>query len=194
MQLIANEYKNIAKPMFLCTKHTTDHLACTHNHFIYYDDLVDEIYNQLSLQIEQFFNSSLYDDLCKKIIIEINTRAQRITKDRLQKELQILNKNIKDKYKTLSAKTDMSGLDAMRNSQKFLLRKITESDTSFDITFSEKIDALSIILKEYLHESITDKNALKILIEKIEIGHLEKNSYNENIQKLKIHYPFKIIS
>ena len=190
MQLIAKKLKNETKPMFRCAKHAVDSKSCTHNHFIYYHDLINEIENQLSFQIEMFINSNTYIELCEKVMIDINHRAQKIIKDTLQEELQIVNKKIKDKDKSLSDETKGNELESLYNTQRSLLRKITGFHSDLSLILNSKSNDIKTMLKEYLTQMLINQNTLKLLIEKIEIGHLEKNTSSKNIQIIKIHYRF----
>ena len=101
MQLIANRVEGNIRPLFRCPVHATNKLACTHHHFIHYDELLAEVKKQLDIQITKLINSSIYDELCARILESISNRAQDAKSARLQAELQQLNKAIKDKYRAL---------------------------------------------------------------------------------------------
>ena len=60
--------------------------------------------------MEKLINSTVYDELYDKIMIHINHRVQEIITETLQKELQIVNKKIKDQYKSLSGEIKASEL------------------------------------------------------------------------------------
>ena len=190
MQLIAKKSRNETKPMFRCAKHAIDNKFCTHNHFIYYDDLINEIANQLSFQIENLISSTVYDELYDKIMIHINHRAHEIISETLQKELQIVNKKIKDQYKSLSAEIKAAELETLYKDQKALLRKITEPRSDLSLIFNDKSNEIKIMLKEYLTRTPVNQNILNVLIKKIEIGHLEYTP-NNCVQVIKIHFRFK---
>lgn len=190
MQLIANETKNETKPMFRCPKHAAGNKSCTHNHSIYYNDLINEVKMQFSVQIEKLINSNAYSELCEKVMMDINYRAQKIMKDTLQKELQIVNKKIKDKYKSFSGDIKVEELETLFKTQRSLLRKITEPYSDLSLILNGKANNIKIILKEHLTQTPINQNTLNLLIEKIEIGHLEKNTSNKCIQVIKIHYRF----
>ncbi len=189
MQLIAKKSRNETKPMFRCAKHATDSKFCTHNHFIYYNDLINEIANQLSFQIEKLISSTVYDKLYDKIMIHINHRAHEIISETLQKELQIVNKKIKDQYKSLSGEIKTSELKTLYETQRSLLRKIAESRSDLSLMFDGKSNDIKTMLKEYLTQTPINQNTLNLLIEKIEIGHLEYTSA-KCVQIIKIHYRF----
>lgn len=189
MQLIAKKSRNETKPMFRCAKHATDNKSCTHNHFIYYNDLINEIANQLSFQIEKLINSTVYDELYEKVMIHINHRAQEIITDTLQKELQMVNKKTKDLYKSLSGEIKASELETLYKTQRSLLRKIAKPRSDLSLMFDGKSNDIKIMLKEYLTQTPINQNTLNLLIEKIEIGHLEYTS-DKCVQVIKIHYRF----
>lgn len=189
MQLIAKKSRNEAKPMFRCAKHVTNSKFCTHHHFIYYNDLINEITTQLSLQMERLISSNVYDELYGKIMTHINHRAQEIISETLQKELQMVNKKIKELYKSLSREIKASELENLYNTQKSLLKKITERHSDFNLMFNIKSNDIKIMIKEYLTQTPINQNTLNHLIEKIEIGHLEYMS-DRCVQVIKIHYLF----
>jgi DNA invertase Pin-like site-specific DNA recombinase len=189
MQLIAKKSRNETKPMFRCSKHAIDSKACTHHHFIYYNDLINEIATQLSLQIDKLISSSVYDELYEKIMIHINHRTQEIILDTLQKELQMVNKKIKELYKSLSREIKASELENLYNTQKSLLKKITEAHSNFNLMFNIKSNDIKIMIKKYLTQTPINQNTLNLLIEKIEIGHLKYTS-DKCVQDIKIHYRF----
>lgn len=191
MQLIATQKrKQEPKPMFRCPKHATNSDACIHHHFIYYDDLIYEIKNQLAIQTENLIDSNVYIALCKKTMAEINCLAQKIKKDKLQKELQIVNKQIKGLYKTLSGPTTSNELETLYNIQKSLLKKMTDPPVDFDLISTMEFNNIVTMLKKYLVQIPINQNTLKLLIEKIEIGHLEKYASNKTVQTVKVHYRF----
>ncbi len=189
MQLIAKKSRNETKPMFRCAKHATDSKFCTHNHFIYYNDLINEIANQLSFQIEKLISSTVYDELYDKIMIHINHRAHEIISETLQKELQIVNKKIKDQYKSLSGEIKSSELETLYKTQRALLRKITAPLSDLSLMFDGKSNDIKLMLNEYLTQTPINQSTLNHLIEKIEIGHLEYMS-DRCVQVIKIHYRF----
>lgn len=190
MQLIAKRTKKETKPMFRCAKHAVDNKICTHNHYIYYDDLINEIKIQLDFQMKKLIDSTVYTELCDKVIEDIGHRAQKITKDKLQKELQIVNKKIKNKYKSFSDETNSKELEILYNTQKSLFDKITEPSIYLDSMSKMKFNNIETMLKEYLEQIPINHNTLKILIEKIEIGHLERKTLGQNVQAIKIYYRY----
>ena len=189
MQLIAKKSRKEARPMFRCAKHAVDSKSCTHYHFIYYDDLFNEISSQLSFQIEKLINSNLYIDLHNKVMMDVNNRAQKIVMDSLQKELQIVNKKIKDRYKSFSGEINSSELETLYKAQRSILRKITEPCYDSSIAVNNKSNDIKIMVRECLTQTPINQNTLNLLIEKIEIGHLE-NTSDQCTQAITIHYRF----
>ena len=189
MQLIAKKSKKEPKPMFRCAKHATDRKSCTHNHFIYYNDLIDEVAIQLSIQIEKLINSTVYGELYDKITVYINHRTKEIITETLQKELQTINKKIKDQYKSSSGEINATELETLYENQRYLLRKIASPRYDSNLLFSGISDDIKIMIREYLSQISVNKNTLNLLIKKIEIGHLEYTS-DKCIQVIKIHYRF----
>ena len=190
MQLIAKSLKRATKPMFRCPKHATTPYACKHNHFIYYDDLLHEIEKNVSLQIYRFIDSSMYDDLCKSIMHEILTRVKETEKNKLQKELHVINKSIREKYKAMSASSNSLELTSLLSTQSRIMKKLTSTfDDSSKFTKVD-INNVKVNIKKLLQEIQINQQVLKLLIERIEIGHLEKNELGVTIQNIGIYYRF----
>ena len=175
--------------MFRCAKHAKDRMSCTHNHFIYYDDLFNEIAIQLSLQIEKLINSNAYVELYEKIMIDISHRAQKIITNSLQNKLQTVNKKIRDKFKSFSGKINTNELDSLYNFRRSLLEKIAKPRSDLSLIINDQSNNIKKMIKEYLSQTLINQNTLNLLIEKIEIGHLE-NSSDKRVQVIKVHYRF----
>lgn len=189
MQLIAKKAGQETKPMFRCAKHAKDRMSCTHNHFIYYDDLFNEIAIQLSLQIEKLINSNAYVELYEKIMIDISHRAQKIITNSIQNKLQTVNKKIRDKFKSFSGKINTNELDSLYNFQRSLLEKIAKPRSDLSLIINDQSNNIKKLIKEYLSQTLINQNTLNLLIEKIEIGHLE-NSSDKRVPVIKVHYRF----
>lgn len=190
MQLVAKKLGDKVQPMFRCTKHFTDRAICTHNHYIYYDDLLNEIKSQLKCKIIEFINSDLYDELCAEILQSIYSKVQAEEKAKLQMKLHSLNKNIKERYKTISSRIDDGELEFLNNTQKFLVKKITSNGVVKEDFFDIDINTVKEIVKEHLQEDFIDPGVIGSFVSKIEIGYLEKNVSKPVTQKIKIYYRF----
>ena len=136
----------------------------------------------------------MYDELCKNVMTEIFIRVQEAKKSNLQKELQIVNKKIKDTFKALSAESiNTNELELLYKHQKSLMQKFTapiDNDINID---SNILKDIKDKIKEFIMQIlIIDKNSLGLFVSKIEVGHLEKDmSKKMKMQKINIHYRFK---
>lgn len=189
MQLIAKKAKDKTLPMFRCAKHIADPGACTHYHYIYYHDLIDEVRKELKRQIKRLLKANK-DALYEKTTENIRDLAEKIRKDRLQKELQTVNKRIKDTYKSLPVKTAAAELEPLYQMQKVLLRKITKTSVPSVIVENTNTDRIAVLIKNFVAGIPIDRKTLQLTIEKIEIGHLEKITPGKTVQAITIHYRF----
>lgn len=189
LQLISKKLKTGTKPMLRCVKHIKNSQVCTKNHFIYYDDLLNEIQKQLNLHIEEVINSTECDKLCEAIFKSIYARVREVRINELEKELQAINKSIICRYKTLSSDGAEDELESLHYSQKYLMREIININMRKKNLFNINLDAFKNALKEYFSAYQIDEKTLKLFIKKIEIGHFEKNSSGAQ-QKIKIFYRF----
>ena len=185
LQLVSKQLKHKNKAMFRCAKHIKDKRQCTHHHFIYYDDLYDEIKKQIYLHICEFINSDKYSSLCETVLYSILQQAQEIRKTQLQRQLQATNKRIKERYKNYTN----DDLETLYNLQKSLAIKITDPRKCFDITCLE-IESIKASITDYLLKCEISENVLRLLIDKIEVGHLEKEG-TSSYQRITVYYKFK---
>ena len=190
MQLIAKSTKKETKPMFRCVQHTLDSTICTHNHYAYYTDLKTEIQNQLENQIKRLLNSSVHTELVKKTMTYINSLVQNIIKEKLQNDIQEINKMIKFKYKTIPDINSSQELASLYNTQRALLLKLTATPTDLLRNPNIDIDYIKTMINNHLAQLSLDKTIINLFVEKIEIGHLEKDSSSKATQSITIHYRF----
>lgn len=188
MQLIFKKLKYERKPMLRCAKHIADKQFCTHHHFIYYDDLLDEIKKQLDLQLSQLINSDMCEHLYESALASILERAKVERINQLQRKLQSINKRIKDIYKTLDRNKNSNELTDLYEMQKRLSQKITSTSSCFDIKRIDK-EKINEMIKNHLLSYEVNEKTLHLFINKIEIGHLEKSDTG-SYQKVKIYYKF----
>ena len=174
--------------MFRCVQHIKNRNICTHNHFVYYNDLLDEVQKQINIHIAEAINSPNYNELCETILKSIYAQAHTIKRSKLQKELQIINKTIRDSYKTLRPNSSIDDLDSIYNSQKRLMQKI--SDTIDDCNSCDTdLEALKKALPQYLCTYSIDHSIINLFVSKILIGHLERDSTHSQ-QKISIYFRF----
>ena len=188
MQLIFKILKYESKPMLRCAKHISDKQFCTHHHFIYYDDLLDEIKKQLDLQLSQLINSDICEHLCEATLTSIFDKAKAERNNQLQRKLQSINKRIKDVYKSLDQNKRTNELTDLYEMQKRLSLEITSTSRCFDIKRIDKEKTTEIIKNHLLSYEVNEKT-LHLFINKIEVGHLEKSNTG-SYQKVKIYYKF----
>ena len=195
MQLIYAQIRENHKLQFRCIKHFADKSRCTHNHSIFYNDLISEIKKQLKSIIEDYIDSDEYLELCKSIAKDIYSKILEKGKASLQYELTTIKKQIRDYYKnSLKSPTEQINsheLDFLLEKQKALVKNLGEISFEKPSSATENLILGKILVevKEYIRKIMLDDNVINKLIKKIEIGHLEKTSYG-NRQKIIIYYIF----
>ncbi len=195
MQLIYAQIREKRKLRFRCIQHFDDKSRCLHNHFVFYDDLIDEIKKQLKSLIEDYIKSNEYLNLCKLIAKDIYSKMLEKGKASLQYELTTIKKQIRDYYKisfkSPTKQTNSTELDCLLEKQKALVKNLGEISFEKPSSATENFILSKILaeVKEYIRKIMLDDNIINKLIKKIKIGHLEKSS-NGNRQKIIIYYNF----
>ncbi len=193
MQLIAGKSEEKAKPMFRCPKHAADKSLCTHNHYIYYDDLLNLVHEQLYSYIELFINSLMFEELCEKLFQQITHQAQEIKKGTLQKNLQIVNRRIKDRYKSISIGSENNDLESLNSIRMALMKQLSDNYTNSISLSTINSNDFKERIKTFLKNITIDQEVLKLFISKIEIGYLERGTQTGINQKIKINYHFSLV-
>ena len=195
MQLIYAQIRQKHKLKFRCIKHFSNKSHCTHNHSIFYNDLISEIKKQLKSIIENYIDSNEYSELCKSIAKDIYSKILEKRKTSLYYELTTIKKQIKDYYKN-SLKTSVEQiysqeLDILLEKQKTLVKNLEEIrfEKLSSATKNFILSKILVEVKEHIRIIMHDDNVINKLIKKIEIGHLEKTS-NVNRQKITLYYNF----
>jgi len=195
MQLIYTRVRQNQKLQFRCIKHFADKSRCTHNHSIFYNDLICEIKKQLKSMIEDYIGSDEYLELCKAITNCIYSKIIEKRKSSLQYDLTTIKKQIMDYYKnsfrSQPEQTNSHELDFLLKKQKALIKKLGEISFEQPNLVDENFILSKIFggVKKYILKIMLDDNIINKFIKKIEIGHLEKTSYG-NRQKIIVYYNF----
>lgn len=195
MQLIYAQIRQKHKLKFRCIKHFSNKSHCTHNHSIFYNDLISEIKKQLKSIIENYIDSDEYSELCKSIAKDIYSKILEKRKTSLYYELTTIKKQIKDYYKN-SLKTSVEQInsqeiDILLEKQKALVKNLGEIGFEKPSSATENfiLSKILVEVKEHIRIIMHDDNVINKLVKKIEIGHLEKTSYG-NRQKITLYYNF----
>ena len=193
MQLVFKDSKKGPKLMLRCPRHAVDKSLCTYNHFIYYEELITEVKNQLEHIISKYIISDEYSKLCKKYLKSVYSKVSEKREYLLQNELNNIKKRIKEYYRYATRKTQDNfqsyELEDLLKKQRAIINKIGEISSKQPSLAEENLimNKISVKIKEYITETINCKNVINKLIKRIEIRHLEKTS--EGIfQKIAIHY------
>lgn len=195
MQLIYARIRKNQKLQFRCIKHFSDKSRCTHNHSIFYNELVSEIKKQLKSIIEYYISSEEYLELCKSIANDIYSKILEKGKASLQYELTTIKKQIRDYYKnSLKSPTEQINsqeLHFLLEKQKALVKNLGEFRVEQLSSSAQNfiLNKIFVEVKEYIRKIMLGDNTINKLIKKIEIGHLEKTS-DGNRQKITLYYNF----
>lgn len=190
LQLIMNKKRNKEKLMFRCIKHIADPGKCTHNHSIFYDDLYDEVAHQLRTHIENAVASNEYNKLCENVFSYVRSHMIEAQKNKLQKELMVTNKKIKDYYKSSVSITSSSNeLEHLLDTRKELMQKITHIGFSSITVSVHTMELIKQKMREIFRSFSLTEKTIKLFVDKIEVCELE-NIPNGAQRKIKIHYRF----
>ena len=193
LQLISQTVQGETKGMFRCLQHVQDKTVCTHNHFIYYDELYAEVQKQWNLHMTEMLESEDYDKLCEKIGALLQEEILKLEKNNAQKELMFLNRKIKEYYKSLpnGSKEITSQLALLLSRQKELIQTTTSLNfcKAPQSTTQDWQEVIKRQVKEYLQILPLTEETLKLLVKRIEIGHLERSPCGVS-RKIKIYYYF----
>lgn len=189
LQLIAKQLKYETKPLLRCHRHLLDPNCCTHHHFIYYDDLLDEVQKQFQFHIAELIQSSKYDELCKMILNTIYNKASEIRNTRLQQDLSSLNKSIKAYYRSKNLEGSQADLETLYRMRNQFVYELSVGEHACITPQLEDLDNVKNDIKHILLACSINRMNIKFLISRIEVGHLERDA-GETRQKIKIYYTF----
>lgn len=195
MQLICTERNNGVKYQFRCPCHASDKSICTHNHSIYYGDILEDVKTRLVFAVEEYIKTDGYHTLCQSILKEIQHQAMQRRKSDLQCQLVTINKEIREFYRnqngTAKNKHNVFEMNDLIKQQSLLINKIREATLNNQIIPNNCLtnDNLHQEIKELIFKIIMDPTLFNRFIERIEIGHREKTP-NGIKQKIVIQYKF----
>lgn len=195
MQLILNNRKSSTRMLFRCPRHFIDKTICTHYHSIYYDELYEEIQNQIKLHLFKLLESENFELLCNNIFNSIYHQVQEAKETQLQNQLIETNKKIKQFYRSNFDGQKLINtfeLDALKKKQKHLIDELSCLPNKFDKKGEFKEYTIPIIshkIKEIISSFSLTQESLNLFVKKIEIGYLETSSVEKH-QEIKIYYHF----
>ena len=167
--------------MIRCTNHFANPEKCTHNHYIYYDDLYSEVLKRIQGIAKRIENGELLKRIQKQSSKRVKTDKLTAEKKKICKRLTALKKIIKKLYEDFAAdlldsESYHSMLIEYTQEQKQLNARLTVIESELSCTSNEEqnVQKLKTVLDEYLNIETLTANMLNQLIERIEIGHTVK--------------------
>ena len=195
VQLILNNRKSSSRMLFRCPQHFVDKAICTHYHSIYYDELYQQIQNQIKLHLFKLLESENFEQLCNNIFNTIYQQVQEAKETQLQNQLIETNKKIKQFYRSNfdgRILSNLHELDDLKGKQQHLISEISQLPYQYEEKEIYKERFLPVIKDktiEILSSFTLTQENLNLFVEKIEIGYLETSSVEKH-QEIKIHYRF----
>ena len=181
MTLMMKHLKAGPTPMIRCTNHFANPEKCTHNHYIYYDDLYSEVLKRIQGIAKRIENGELLKRIQKQSSKRVKTDKLTAEKKKICKRLTALKKIIKKLYEDFAAdlldsESYHSMLIEYTQEQKQLNARLTVIESELSCTSNEEqnVQKLKTVLDEYLNIETLTANMLNQLIERIEIGHTVK--------------------
>ena len=182
-------------PLLRCMNHFHNAEECRHNHFVYYEDLYAEVLARIKALSGQIDSGKLLKQLEKQRLKRAKKDKLASERTKIHKRLEALTKVIKRLYEDyagdmVSMKDYQLLLKEYNREQKKLNDRLTVIGTRLNGTKDrESVEKLKAVLDEYFDRDVLTPTLLVKLIERIEIGHIEKNGVNQE-QEITIYYRF----
>ena len=181
MTLMMKPLKAGPTPLIRCTHHYTNPEECTHNHYIYYDDLYSEVLKRVQGVAKRIESGELLERIQKQSTKQIKTGKLIEEQSKINKRLTVLKRIIKKLYEDfatdlLDSDTYHSMLNEYTNEQKRVTARLAviEAELGTESNDEQNIQKLKAVMDEYLCIETLTANILNQLIERIEIGHTVK--------------------
>ena len=181
MTLMMKPLKSGPTPLIRCTNHYNNPEQCRHNHYIYYDDLYEEVLNRVRDTAKRIDSGELLTRIQMKSTKQEKADKLLVEKKEIGKRLITLKKIIRKLYEDfagdlLDPENYHSLLTEYIQEQKQLNAKLVsiETELSYMGDDEQNVQKLKALLDEYLTIDTLTTNMLNQLIERIEIGHAVK--------------------
>lgn len=165
-------------PMIRRTNHFRNPEECRHNHYIYYENLYEEVIRRLQSLTKQVESGELLKQLQKQRQSQKNRDDLKGEQNRIQCRLQRLKKIIRKLYEDFASEVlDSESYDELlaeyTKEQKQLTTRLSllgvELNSQDD--FEKNVQKLKEVMDEYLAMENLTETMVNQLIERIEIGH-----------------------
>lgn len=170
--------KNVAHPMMVCRYHFRFRDKCKHYHNIYYDNLYQIVLEQIKKIAKKVERGELLKSIQNQTIKQNKKDRLESEKNKISTRLLTLSKITKKLYEDyacdlLDSESYHKMLNEFQQEQKQLMQKLEniQNELNKKDQYSENMQKLSDIIKNYLNIDKLTANMLNQLIERIEIGH-----------------------
>ena len=173
--------KSGPKPLIRCTNHYSNPDKCQHNHYIYYDVLYAEVLERVQILAQRIESGELLKRIQKQASKKKKIDKLKTEQAKINKRQTVLKRIIKKLYEDfatelLDAENYHAMLTEYTKEQKELTTRYEaiEAELNSKSNEEEKVQKLKEVLDEYLHVETLTTDMLNQLIERIEIGHIQK--------------------
>ena len=181
MTLMMKPLKAGPTPLIRCTNHYSNPEQCRHNHYIYYDDLYEEVLRRVQDIAKRIESGELLARIQKKSAKRIKADKLLAEQKKIGKRLIALKKIIRKLYEDfasdlLDSESYHSLLTEYTQEQKQLNARLTAIEAELSRTGDDEqnVRKIKAVLDEYLTIDTLTANMLNQLIERVEIGHAVK--------------------
>ncbi len=181
MTLMIKPLKAGPTPLIRCTNHYSNPEQCRHNHYIYHDDLYEEVQRRVRDIAKRIESGELLARIQKKSAKRIKADKLLSEQKKIGKRLIALKKIIRKLYEDFAGDLLDSGsyrslMTEYIQEQKQLNARLAviETELSRAEDAEQSVRKLKAVLDEYLTFDTLTANMLNQLIERIEIGHAVK--------------------
>lgn len=183
-------------PYLVCRGRYKDSEACPKYNQVYYDALYDEVLKRIRAVAKGLDDGSLLQSVNKRLKKQIKTDKLEAEKVKINARFSSLGKITKQLYEDYACgKLDIDSYQAFlsdyQNEQKQLSQRLNAIETELNQKdeYTENLQKLSTVIKEYLNIEKLTANMLNQLVERIEVGYPEAID-GEIQQEINIIYRF----
>ena len=181
MTLMMKPLKAGPTPLIRCTNHYSKPEQCKHNHYIYYDDLHEEVMQRVQAIVNKIESGELLTWIQKKSDKRLKTDNLLAEKKKIDKRIVTLKKIIRMLYEDFASDLLDTGnyhslLAEYTEERKQLNARLAAIETELSRAEDDEqnVQKLKAVLDEYPTIDTLTANILNQLIERIEIGHAVK--------------------
>jgi len=184
------------KAYLRCMYRFKDNEFCQHYHYIYYTDLYNQVLSRIRKVAKSVENGSLLTAVNKRAVEHRKTDRLKKEKKKIVARLSSLEKITKQLYEDnvygkLDTECYRKFLNDYQNEYNQLSQrlKVIEAELNKKDEYTENLQKLSEVIKDYMSIKELTSNMLNQLVERIEVGHVEEVK-GQKRQEINIIYRF----